>query len=245
MVHRIIWRVASSEALDFWAERLGAAGYESERDGDSLRFSDPEGLEHELVVADGRRPAADRRPSRGAGRVRAAGLRWRARVLRRPRAQRRAARARSSSSARATAGRRAATSRGGLWTYDEPPAERGIQGAGTVHHIAWASRDGRAPRLARAGDRRRRAPDAGDRPLLVPVDLLPRAERGAVRDRDAGPGFGVDEDPEHLGEKLILPPFLEDRREQIEAVLTPVTNPRVAPARSERRARPQDPRAGG
>ena len=43
-----------------------------------------------------------------------------------------------------------------------------------------------------------------------------------------GPGFGVDEDAEHLGEKLILPPFLEDQREQIEAVLTPVTNPRVA-----------------
>ena len=46
-----------------------------------------------------------------------------------------------------------------------------------------------------------------------------------------GPGFGVDEDPEHLGEKLILPPFLEDQREQIEAVLTPVVNPRVAAAR--------------
>ena len=40
------------------------------------------------------------------------------------------------------------------------------------------------------------------------------------------PGFGVDEDPEHLGEKLILPPFLEDRREEIEKVLTPITNPR-------------------
>ena len=37
MVHRIIWRVASSEALDFWAERLAEAGYESRRDGDSLR----------------------------------------------------------------------------------------------------------------------------------------------------------------------------------------------------------------
>jgi glyoxalase family protein len=45
-----------------------------------------------------------------------------------------------------------------------------------------------------------------------------------------GPGFGVDEDPEHLGEKLILPPFLEDRREQIESVLTPVTNPRAVRA---------------
>ena len=45
------------------------------------------------------------------------------------------------------------------------------------------------------------------------------------------PGFGVDEDPEHLGEKLILPPFLEHRREEIEQVLTPVTEP------AERRAR--------
>ena len=43
-----------------------------------------------------------------------------------------------------------------------------------------------------------------------------------------GPGFAVDEDPEHLGEKLILPPFLEDRRAEIEAALVPVSNPRVA-----------------
>ena len=30
-------------------------------------------------------------------------------------------------------------SRGGLYAYDEPPAEAGIPGAGTVHHVAWAS----------------------------------------------------------------------------------------------------------
>src|SRR5262249_62085223 len=29
--------------------------------------------------------------------------------------------------------------RGGLWGYSEPPGERGLQGAGSVHHIAWAS----------------------------------------------------------------------------------------------------------
>ena len=49
-VHRIVWRVGSIEALDFWAERLGAHRIESERAGDSLRFSDPEGLDHELAV---------------------------------------------------------------------------------------------------------------------------------------------------------------------------------------------------
>ena len=43
MVHRIVWRVGSPEALDFWAERLADAGYDSERDGDSLRFADPRG----------------------------------------------------------------------------------------------------------------------------------------------------------------------------------------------------------
>src|SRR6478672_2657618 len=50
MVHRIVWRVASTASLDFWAERLGANGIESERAGESLRFADPEGLDHELLV---------------------------------------------------------------------------------------------------------------------------------------------------------------------------------------------------
>ena len=52
MVHRIVWRVGSPDALDFWAERLAQAGIEPERDGDRLRFRDPEGLEHELGVHD-------------------------------------------------------------------------------------------------------------------------------------------------------------------------------------------------
>ena len=39
------------EALDFWARRLTAEGVDGvARDGDSLRFGDPEGLDHELVV---------------------------------------------------------------------------------------------------------------------------------------------------------------------------------------------------
>ena len=50
MVHRIVWRVASTDALDFWAERLRGDGFETERDGDRLRFRDFEGLEHELRV---------------------------------------------------------------------------------------------------------------------------------------------------------------------------------------------------
>src|SRR3954466_13564274 len=45
MVHRVLWRVASADALDFWARRLGAEGVESSREGDRLSFRDPEGLE--------------------------------------------------------------------------------------------------------------------------------------------------------------------------------------------------------
>src|SRR5437870_6947496 len=52
MVHRIVSRVASSEALEFWAERLGSEGHETIRDGDRLRFADFEGLEHELLVVE-------------------------------------------------------------------------------------------------------------------------------------------------------------------------------------------------
>jgi glyoxalase family protein len=37
-----------------------------------------------------------------------------------------------------------------------------------------------------------------------------------------GPGFTIDEDPAALGEKLVLPPFLEDRRVEIEKGLVPI-----------------------
>jgi glyoxalase family protein len=45
-----------------------------------------------------------------------------------------------------------------------------------------------------------------------------------------GPGFAVDEDPSHLGEALVLPPFLEPHRAQIERVLPPLKLPLPATA---------------
>ena len=231
MVHRIVWRVGSPASLDFWAERLGAAGVEPERDGDSLRFSDPEGLDHELVVASvpdqpliadhpevpsefalqgfhaARAYAAD--PERSAGLLREARVRalrrrlgGARRVARRPLDLRRGA-------VRARA-------RGG---GDRPPHRLGID-------------DGRARGLARA-----RPIEGGARPTPV-IDrfwfrsIYFREPSGVLFEiATLGPGFGVDEDPEHLGEKLILPPFLEEQRDRIEAVLTPVVNPRTAAVR--------------
>ena len=43
-----------------------------------------------------------------------------------------------------------------------------------------------------------------------------------------GPGFSIDEDADHLGETLILPPAFEHLRAQIEPVLTPLPDPRAA-----------------
>ena len=45
------------------------------------------------------------------------------------------------------------------------------------------------------------------------------------------PGFTIDEELEHLGEKLSIPPFLENRRADIEATVKPLENPRVAARR--------------
>ncbi|MBW3609293.1 MAG: VOC family protein [Actinobacteria bacterium] len=51
MVHRIVWRVGSEASLGFWERRLVDAGVRAERTGGALRFADPEGLAHELVVS--------------------------------------------------------------------------------------------------------------------------------------------------------------------------------------------------
>src|SRR5919106_5762404 len=46
MIHTISWRVESSDSLDFWAERLAGVDITTEREGDRMRFEDPEGLGH-------------------------------------------------------------------------------------------------------------------------------------------------------------------------------------------------------
>ena len=45
-----------------------------------------------------------------------------------------------------------------------------------------------------------------------------------------GPGFATDEDPEHLGERLSLPPRFESYRAQVEQTLTPLPDPRATRA---------------
>src|SRR5919106_3866866 len=63
MVPRIVWRVGSDAALEFWTDRLTEEGIASTLDGGRLRFDDIEGLGHELaVVENGDEPLSAEHP---------------------------------------------------------------------------------------------------------------------------------------------------------------------------------------
>lgn len=103
---------------------------------------------------------------------------------------------------------------------EDATGSRGASGVGSVHHLAWTVRDNEhqsalREAVARAG---RQPSEIIDRFWFHSVYFM---EPGGILFELAteGPGFAVDEDPLRLGEKLILPPWLEPHRRQIEAVL--------------------------
>jgi glyoxalase family protein len=119
---------------------------------------------------------------------------------------------------------------GGSGTYvdlhEAPGSRRGAWGVGSVHHLAWRVDDGEHQtevrnRVAAAS---RRPTPVIDRFWFQSVYFL---EPGGVLFELAtdGPGFAVDEDPAHLGEALVLPPWLEARRQEIEKALPVLRTP--------------------
>jgi glyoxalase family protein len=227
MVHTIAYRVADAAALDFWAQRLAGEGVETARRGDhALQFADPEGLglalmvdptgdaplaaeapdipaEHAIVGFHGVRAYSDD-PQRSAGILEGTlgfsggPKHWEAR----------------------------GEHRGGVYGYDEPPEQPGIPGAGTVHHVAWASLDEDHEAW------RERAAQAG----LHVTPVIDRDYFHSIYFREPSgvlfeiatfaPGFDVDEPMESLGEALKLPKQHEHLREVLEQRLTPIQNPR-------------------
>jgi glyoxalase family protein len=231
MVHRVIWRVTGEDSLQFWQRRLADAGYESTRGERSLTFADPEGLTHELLIVETTdEPLIAHHPEipaefalQGFHAVRAYTVdpkrseRLLTDVLEfepAPQEQPDAYEARGQH-------------RGGFYIYDAAPADRPLQGAGTVHHVAWATpmdeHEAWQQRVAGSG-------------LAHPTPVIDRHYFRSVYFREPsgvlfeiatlGPGFTVDEPLEHLGEKLSLTPQYEHLREQIEPTLTPLRNPR-------------------
>lgn len=112
-----------------------------------------------------------------------------------------------------------------------PDAERGRWGTGGVHHVAWRVPDDATELVVRERiDRARRRPtEVIDRFWFKSVYFL---EPGGVLFEIAtdGPGFAIDEDPASLGERLVLPPWLEPHRTEIEASLPPIKRGAEAPA---------------
>jgi glyoxalase family protein len=115
-----------------------------------------------------------------------------------------------------------------LELQERPDLRRGTWGRGSVHHVAWRVPDETAQREVQ-----QRVAEAGLRPTPV-IDrfwfrsVYFREPGGALFEiATDGPGFAVDEDPSALGERLVLPPWLEPQRDRIESVL-----PALEPARA-------------
>ena len=228
MVHRVVFRLAGEEALDFWERRLTRAGVPNDRLADRLMFSDPEGLGLELVIEDGEdeplvadAPDVDEQVAiRGmhAVRVYSADPERSAPVLGEVLGMEP-----EGGELWLAWGER----RHGLVVYDAAPAEQGIMGAGMVHHVAFTIRDGEQDSW------RSRVAAAGLRPTLV----LDRKMTKSVYFREPSgvllevatdqPGF-VFEPPDHLGESLVLIGDLEHRRTELERRFPLLPNPRAA-----------------
>jgi len=112
------------------------------------------------------------------------------------------------------------------------PHHNGVRsrvGIGGVHHVAF-----RTPNDEEHAAWREKLAEAG----VAVTGIINRfyfhsiyfREPGGVLFEIAtdGPGFASDENPEHLGERLSLPPFLEDRRARIEAGLKPISPVKMA-----------------
>ncbi|HZE06032.1 MAG TPA: VOC family protein [Solirubrobacteraceae bacterium] len=229
MIHTIALGIPSPASLDFWSDRLRSAGRDAEEHEDALRFADDDGLAFELIIAGRENPpliaehpeipaehaivgpqaarAYGSHPGGGAGLLTVtlgftelAGGRYEL----------------------------IGDHRRFAWSYDPPPAEPGRQGAGTVHHIAWAARDeDHLEWQRRAREAGATVTDVRDRDYFRSVYF--REPRGVLFEiATLSPGFAVDEDPQHLGEALRLPAMHEHLRPQLERTLTPIVNPRAA-----------------
>jgi glyoxalase family protein len=115
---------------------------------------------------------------------------------------------------------------------ETPDARHGMWGVGSVHHLAWrvSDEDHQIRIRARVESGGARATAVIDRFWFKSVYFK---EPGGVLFELAtdGPGFSVDEDPAHLGESLVLPPWLEVHRAAIHRALPPLSLDTAAHAR--------------
>lgn len=227
-------------SLPYWRERLAMAGVEVEPSGEEqgthpLRFRDPDGLRLALMgIEDGRpftpwqnSPVPPEHQIRGLCgaqlTLHAAGATERVltEILGFGRED-----SWQDTVRRFRVGQPGEMGYGYLELRVAPSAPRGRWGYGCMHHLAWRVRDEQ-----HLSALRERVAQAG----LQPTPIIDRFWFKSVYFREPGgvifelatdgPGFGVDEPAESLGETLVLPPWLEPRRAEIEAQLPPIQYP--------------------
>jgi glyoxalase family protein len=232
MIHTLQLGVPSEASLDFWEQRLKAKAANPTRvSARSLKVEDPDGLSLELVVADDVNPPLQAAHPEVPAEHAITGLEG----------------ARAYSAYHGVEEkvltdvlgfehqgegeyRLQGDERHFHWAYDEAPALAPRSGAGTVHHIAWASQDDdhlKWQARVRAADGY--ITDVKDRDYFNAIYF--REPRGVLFEiATMSPGFAVDEDAAHLGEALRLPKQHEHLRAQLERSLQPIVNPRSAKA---------------
>jgi glyoxalase family protein len=229
MIHTLTWRVAGESALDLWQARLESEGVEVRRAHGRLRLDDPEGLHLELAAVERPDPPlAAQAPDVPAEQALLGFDGVRAYSSDPAASAALLERGLGFSAVDGGSYEVAGEQRRALYEYDPPPAEPGVQGAGTVHHIAWSSADDEELHAWR-----KRVVEHGARP----TPLIDRKYFHSVYFREPsgvlfelatrGPGFTVDEPLDSLGESLQLPARYESMRQQLERTLTPLTNPRA------------------
>lgn len=227
-IHRIVWRVADADAIAFWEGRLRERDVRTDRLGDSLIFWDPEGLAHELVVDATHDMALIAVHPEIPAHLAIRGFEGVRAYVAEPQASVALARTLLGAVERPDgAWEIRGRDRGGWIAFDAPPPEPGVNGAGVVHHVAWSMGDDTAQdwidRLRAA-----RIPNSGivDRHYFDAIYF--REPSGVLYELSSiDPGFTVDGPVESLGTRIILPPWLEPHREQVEARLTPLPDPRA------------------
>jgi glyoxalase family protein len=237
MISSIVHRVASEDALDFWQRRLEGEGIGVAREPGRLTFADPEGMSHELGAFEGPDEPLIARSTEVPEQFALQGFEAVRALVADPAASERLLRESLGFEQLSEHQWEArGEHRGGRIRFERAD-RRGIPGAGTVHHIAWA--------VYRSDmeEWRERVIAVGAHPTPI-IDrfyfesVYFREPSGILYELATydGAGFAVDEPAETLGETLALPPNFESIRARVEPVLTPLPDIRrwrPAPARAE------------
>ena len=238
-ISRTALRVTGKDSFDFWSRRFADLGVKAdpvvERDGRlTLDFEDPEGQRLSLVEDGGKGSSVPWERSsvpieyqiRGLGPIQLSvdDLKPTASVL--DRIGMREVRSYAHPESKDDQVHVFEMGQGGagaeLHVAVLPRLRSARQGAGGVHHVAFRAEDADYEAWAESLNRWG-IPNSGKVDRHWFKSLYFREPNGILFEiATEGPGFAVDEDPATLGEKVVLAPFLEGRRKEIEAGLKPI-----------------------